>query len=168
MSKTISPIKPWLIQRCKLADGKFCYDYMGSCAFEFGDQAKALKVLFRGKPALSEVVVQASDGGASVVVYLITEEGFDVGAYQPYLQSMTDDKMGLQEWSRFDEAVNFCATGKEPKLGSRSSYDIWFDFTEHDDERNIVLWTLDKDKRDALLAHLKQVTDGWSNKTKTT
>ena len=162
---TISPVTPWLIQRCKLADGKFSYDYMGSSEFEVGDQTKALKVLFAGKIALSEVTVQANDGGATVTVYLITQQGFDASAYQLYLQQMADDKLRLKEFTRFGDAVNFRATGKMPSFGRHSDHDIWFDFTgEH--EQNIVLFTLDANKRDALLARLKVVTDGWASKKK--
>ncbi|OGZ09911.1 MAG: hypothetical protein A3D65_00085 [Candidatus Lloydbacteria bacterium RIFCSPHIGHO2_02_FULL_50_13] len=61
MPRTISPVKPWLIQRCKLEDGKFSYDYMVSSEFECGDQAKALKTLFKGKVALAETSVQANE-----------------------------------------------------------------------------------------------------------
>ena len=164
MSKTISPIKPWLIQRCKHEDGKFCYDYMGSAEFEWGDQSKALKQLFRGKPSLREVTVQVKDGGASVVVYLITEEGFDVGAYQAHLQALADDELGLLEGIHFDTAVVHKATGKVPEWRYLSNYDIWFDFTDSCKDRNIVLFTLGEQKRADLLARLKQVTDGWSNK----
>lgn len=165
MPKIISPVTPWLIQRCKLESGKLRYDYMGSSEFEWGDQAKALKKLFAGKVVLLETTVQASDGGATVPVCLIAQDGFDVSAYQQHLQQLADDKLHLKEYTRFGEVVNFKATGKMPQFGV-SEYDIWFDFTEREDEQNIVLWTIDHEKRDALLARLKEVTDGWANKKK--
>lgn len=164
MPETISSVTPWLIQRCKMEDGKFSYDYMGATEFEVGDQAKALKILFCGKIALSEVAVQASDGGATVPVYLISQEGFDVQAYQPHLQRMADSKLCLQEYTGFEEVVNFKATGKQPQFGKVSRYDIWFDFTKRHDGQNIVLWTLDKELRDALLARLHVISKAWSEK----
>lgn len=170
MQKTISPVQPWLIQRCMLdAEGKLRYDYMGSSEFEFGDQAKALKKLFAGKVTLTETTVQANDGGATVPVYLITQDGFDVNAYQPHLQCLADDKLRLKEYTRFGDAVNLKAYGKQPRFVRVIDYDIWFDFTESGGEQNIVLWTLDREKRDALLARLKVVTDTWAaNKKKAT
>lgn len=160
MPKIISPITPWLVQRCKIdSEGQFSYDYMGSNQFERGDQAEALKTLFRGKITLSETTVRAYDGGATVSVYLITQENFDVSAYQPYLQALANDDIGLLEASRFGTAVDFKTTGKRPPFGRiLSDCNIWFDFTKRHDGQNIALWTLEKELRDILLAHLKVVT----------
>ncbi len=163
MQKTISPVTPWLVQRCKLDGGKFCYDYMGSSEFEFGDQATALKQLFSGKIAKLEVVVEASDGGGEVPVYLLAQDGFDAAAYQPHLQRLADDKMRLQEAARFSDAVNVKAQREELRFYRLSEYDIWFDFTMSGGEQNIVLWTLDPMKREELLARLYVVTSTWVN-----
>jgi len=99
-----------------------------------------------------------------VSVYLIMQEGFDVRAYQPHLQCLADGKMQLQEGARFNDAVDLKATGK-----SRfrvSDYDIWFDFTSRYPGQNIVLFTLDAQKRDALLARLYVVTATWAANNK--
>lgn len=167
MPKTISPVTPWLIQRCKLCNDRFEYDYMGPSEFEVGDQAEALKRLFAGKIAMGEVSVQANNGGATVPVFLLTQSGFDANAYQSYLQRLADGKLHLQEAARFNDAVDWKATGFEPRFGRVSDYDIWFDFTKYDEEQNIVLFTLDESKRADLLARLKVITEIWAKNSAT-
>ncbi|OGZ05890.1 MAG: hypothetical protein A2845_03755 [Candidatus Lloydbacteria bacterium RIFCSPHIGHO2_01_FULL_49_22] len=166
--KVISPVTPWLIQRCKLDEsGRFKYDYMGSSEFEVGDQAEALKRLFTGQIAMVEVSVQANNGGAIVPVFLLTQSGFDASAYQSHLQRLADGKLHLQEPARFNNAVDWEATRFESRSGRVSAYDIWFDFTKYDEEQNIVLFTLDESKRADLLARLKVVTDIWAKNSAT-
>lgn len=166
MSKSaIFPVTPWLIQRCKLDnEGKLRYDYMGSSEFEWGDQAEALKKLFSGKIRLPQVFVQAKDGGAPVGVYLIMQADFDVTKYQQHLQCLAEDKMQLQEAARFGEHVTWKATRQKPRFGSE--WDVWFDFTKRGGQQNIVLWTLSEERRDALLARLKVITDKWAKDEK--
>jgi hypothetical protein len=163
MPKTISPIKPWLIQRCMLGtSGEFIYDFMGSAHFECGGQAKALKTLIRGKVSTAETSVFVNNG-IPVPVYIIMQKEFDIHAYQPYLEEMAkeyDGTLGLEEMSNFSRHLAWKATGQKPGWGA--DYDIWLDFTESDGQQNSVLWTLDEKKRDALLARLKVVTNTWA------
>jgi hypothetical protein len=145
---------PWLIQRCELKEEKLKYDYMGSTEFETGGQSESLKRVFEKGISLGSAIINV--GGKEVVVYMVATEGFPFEQYQPYLQKLAEYKLRLQEWTSFDEVV-------KAQVGFKTSFrtpstNVWFDF------QNDVLWTLEKNKRKALVSVLEGIKTKWSKK----
>lgn len=146
--------RPWLVQRCKLEDGRLVYDYMGSAEFEMGCQPKSLKRIFSGNLAIG--LVKVTVNGKKIPVYMFAALEFPFGDYQPYLQQLADNSLRLQEQTDFDAAVKIKAGLPAKRLFPQTN--VWFDF------RNDVLWTLDENCRRMLLAVLRNIEAKWAAK----
>lgn len=136
--------RPWLVQRCKLKDGKLSYDYMGSAEFEIGGQAKSLKRIFESGMLSGVALVRVED--KDIGVHILAIKDFDLRGYDPYLQQIADNILPLKERTYFKEAV-------KAKAGVPTDYprtvNVWFDF------ENDILWTLSQANYMALASALE-------------
>lgn len=148
-------IQPWLIQRCELREGKLKYDYMGSHAFEVGEQPEALKRIFVAGVAVGSASVVV--GGKEVPVYMVASEGFPFFDYQFYLQQLSENNLNLQEHTYFDDALKV-KVGLSISLRYPPRTNAWFDF------RNDVLWTLTENDQKALIIVLEGIRNMWIEK----
>lgn len=150
-------MRPWLIQPCKLREGRFEYSFMYSAEFGWGDQPNSLKRIF--SQGVCTGLAKIDVGGKKVDVYLVAAKNFPFADYQPFLQQLVDNELRLKERIAFDTAAKSKA-GLETDQHYDASVDIWFDFM------NDVLWSLAEDKQKALVSKLSDIKRKWAMEKK--
>jgi hypothetical protein len=123
-----------LVQRCAIVDGKIFNEYMGSTAFQCGQQPLSMERL-RQTPR-SEHVCVVTVGSVQVPVYIIGSLP-NLGDYQKMLQSMVDGTIGKLDWTEFSRLVKEKAGIPQLSGVSKPTVQFWHDLENH------VFFTLD-------------------------
>lgn len=141
MAHSLAP-QHLLIQRCVVENGQIYNQYMGSTAFEQGEQSVSMERI-RYAPH-SEHVCVVTVGSVQVPVYIIGSLP-NLGDYQKMLQSMVDGVIKKLDWTEFKRLVKEKAEIPQLSGVSKQTVQCWHDF-EHD-----VLFTLDADTAKVLI-----------------
>lgn len=150
-------LKPYYIQRCyfEREGQKFCYEYMGSSEFEWGDQAKSLRRMFEKVLKVHPCRVKFTNH--EVEFCLIAVENFPFSVYEEVLQGLVDQQWHTKEATYLERFLKRRLVTKEEKTDRFFQTEAWFDF------ENEVLFTT-SENAGLLLKALVNIKEEWRKK----